>query len=405
MSKDLKTNKTTEHEEGSYVLEDDIETLIAEINSKKHSDVSDEEEEVLSKKAKKKKGKKEKKYKYSSPKRVVLICLISVVVVLGLTLFAFKKYFHIEDKLQPGDVFREQVETVVKKYSQEPLEYAKEYLDEVTATNSILEVDFIDAGQGDSILIQCEGETMLIDASLDEYGTYIQNYLLKKGIHQLDYVVITHYDWDHVGGMDVILQKFDCINVFLPPYVTDTKSYRDVLLAMSAKNYRGKEPLPGTTFKLGDANVQIIGPTSYKTDNENDLSTIVMVYHGDNRFLFTGDAEFDEEQSLINGNYDLSADVLKLGHHGSKTSSCEEFLQAVNPEYAVISCGQDNPYGHPHESTLERLKRLNIKVFRTDEQGAVVAVSNGQDIFWNTEPSTTWKPGVKPDKSKGKKSK
>ena len=360
MSKDLKTNKTTEHEEGSYVLEDDIETLIAEINSKKHSDVSDEEEEVLSKKTKKKKVKKDKKYKYSSPKRVVLICLISVVAVLGLTLFAFKKYFHIEDKLQPGDVFREQVETVVKKYSQEPLEYAKEYLDEVTATNSILEVDFIDAGQGDSILIQCEGETMLIDASLDEYGTYIQNY---------------------------------------------TKSYRDVLLAMSAKNYRGKEPLPGTTFKLGDANVQIIGPTSYKTDNENDLSTIVMVYHGDNRFLFTGDAEYDEEQSLINGNYDLSADVLKLGHHGSKTSSCEEFLQAVNPEYAVISCGQDNPYGHPHESTLERLKRLNIKVFRTDEQGAVVAVSNGQDIFWNTEPSTTWKPGVKPDKSKGKKSK
>ena len=130
-----------------------------------------------------------------------------------------------------------------------------------------------------------------------------------------------------------------------------------------------------------------------------------MVYHGDNRFLFTGDAEYDEEQSLINGNYDLSADVLKLGHHGSKTSSCEEFLQAVNPEYAVISCGQDNPYGHPHESTLERLKRLNIKVFRTDEQGAVVAVSNGQDIFWNTEPSTTWKPGVKPDNSKGKKSK
>lgn len=257
---------------------------------------------------------------------------------------------------------------------------------------SELTVHYLDVGQGDCILAACDGEYMLIDAGDNSQGTKIQNYLTKQGVKKLKYAVGTHPDADHIGGLDVILYKFECGTVMMPDQSKDTATYRDVVDTMKQKGYRNTVPEPGDSFSLGSAKCTVLSPGK-KYEDANNNSIVLKVVHGDNTFLFMGDAEEEAESALLKSGADVQADVLKVGHHGSRSSSSKKFLDTVDPSYAVISCGEDNSYGHPHAETLNSLRAMGVEVFRSDEQGTIVAVSDGSKITWNSAPSDSWKAG------------
>lgn len=262
------------------------------------------------------------------------------------------------------------------------------------SASSELQVHFIDVGQGDSTLILCGGEAMLIDAGDNGKGTAIQLYLQKQGVEALTYVIGTHPDSDHIGGLDVILTKFDCGAVIMPQIASDTAAYRDVIGALTYRNYQITPPLAGDSYRLGEAVFTIVAPNGEYAD-DNNSSVGIRLVHGNNSFLFTGDAETEAETDMLQSGIDIKADVLHTGHHGSASSSSRDFIDRVAPAYAVISCGRDNPYGHPHEQTLDTLREYDVQVFRTDEQGSIVAVSDGSSITWNREPSQTWSAGTR----------
>ncbi len=259
--------------------------------------------------------------------------------------------------------------------------------------SSDLEVHFIDVGQGDATLILCGGHAMLIDAGDNDKGTLVQSYLRSQAVENLDYVIGTHPDADHIGGLDVVLYKFDCETVILPDIDSDTKTYEDVLAAMSEKDYAVTRPVVGQTYALGDAEFTIVAPNRDYGNDKNDWSVGVLVQNGENRFLFTGDAGEDAEKDMLANGIDLSADVYKVAHHGSDTGTSEAFLEAVAPDWAVISVGEDNSYGHPDAQVLNELRSAGVSVFRTDEQGTIVAVSDGIEITWSCSPSDSWKAG------------
>lgn len=259
--------------------------------------------------------------------------------------------------------------------------------------NGILEVHYMDVGQGDSTLIISDGHAMLIDAGNNNKGTTVQNYLQKQGVKKLDYVIGTHPDADHIGGLDVIIYKFDCGKILLPDYSKDTKTYEEVVDTLKAKNYKAIHPKVGGSYALGDATFTVIAPGNRKFDSANDYSIAIRLEHGNNHFLFVGDAEADSELEMLKSKQDLASNVYKVSHHGSKTATSEEFLKAVNPEYAVISCGEDNSYGHPHAEVMNLLRSEGVKVYRTDEQGTIAARSDGNKITWNMSPDTSWKAG------------
>lgn len=259
--------------------------------------------------------------------------------------------------------------------------------------DSTLEMHFLDVGQGDCTLITCDGHSMLIDAGKNDQGTEIQSYLESKGIENLDYVIGTHPDSDHIGGLDVVLYKFGADRVFMPDYAKDTKTYDDVVQVIKNKNLKRSQPEVGSVWQLGGAEFTIVAPNRDYGNQANDQSIAVMLTHGEKKFLLTGDAEEDSEADMLDNGISLKADVYKVAHHGSKTASTEEFLEAVDPEYAVISVGEGNSYGHPHAEVLNRLRSMGVEVFRTDEQGTVVLKSDGKKITWNMSPSDSWKAG------------
>lgn len=255
-----------------------------------------------------------------------------------------------------------------------------------------MSVHFIDVGQGDATLVINGDYAMLIDAGIDDYGTRLQLYLQKQGIEKLDYLILTHTDADHIGAADVIITKFPIDTVFMGDYPKNTVTYRDTLAAFNASGLSYMIPSAGSTYELGDAFFTFVNPGK-EYDNSNDSSLCFFLQKGDNTFLFTGDAGMDVEEDILDAGWDLSADVYHVGHHGSRYSSCSTFLEAVSPTYAVISCGEDNEYGHPHAQTLNTLRKMGVKVFRTDEQGTIVATTSGVEIKWNCAPSETWKAG------------
>ena len=265
---------------------------------------------------------------------------------------------------------------------------------DMTNNNSLaeLQVHFIDVGQGDATLLTCGGHAMLIDAGDNNKGTTVQLYLAKQGVDHLDYLVLTHSDADHIGGADVVISKFNIDNIFFSNYEQDTKAYRELMDTLQARGRTYTTPAAGETYALGDASFTILGPLkSYGDANNSSIS--LMVEHGEKRFLFTGDCEETAEADLTASGRSLSADVYQAGHHGSRSSSSQKLMDAVSPAYAVISCGEDNSYGHPHAEVLNRFRSMGIKVFRTDEQGSVVAVSDGASVTWNCAPSETWQAG------------
>ncbi len=262
-----------------------------------------------------------------------------------------------------------------------------------SAINEILKVHFIDVGQGDAILITCGEDTMLIDAGDNSYGTTVQKYLMKQGVDSLDYVVITHPDADHLGGMDVIIYKYDCGIIFMPDVEKDTVSYQDVFDVMDVKYYSKTSPKVGDEYKLGNAIFQIISPAlTYSETNNNSI--VIRLVHGDNSFLFTGDIELQAQQEMAYSGFELKSTVMKIPHHGGKGGYQKWFYNEVQPEYAVISCGINNSYGHPNQEVLESLREFGVQLYRTDEQGNIVATSDGKSISWNTIASASWNPGT-----------
>ena len=259
---------------------------------------------------------------------------------------------------------------------------------------STLEVHYLDIGQGDCTLIRQGDHAMLIDAGNNSKGTTVQAYLENQGIDHLDYVIGTHPDADHIGGLDVIIYKFDCGKVMMPDYSKDTQTYDDVIQAAKSKDYQIAHPKAGEEYTLGEAEVTVVCPVkdSYGS-NANDYSIGVRVQLGKNSFLFTGDAEEHSEEDMVSSGENLKADIYKAAHHGSRTANTEDFLKAVDPQYVVISCGEGNTYGHPHAEVLNRLREMGIQIFRTDDQGTIVAVSDGQTIAFNASPSDNWTPG------------
>lgn len=255
-----------------------------------------------------------------------------------------------------------------------------------------MEVHFIDVGQGDSTLILCDGHAMLIDAGDYSKGTAIQNYLQKQKVKKLDYLILTHPDSDHIGGAPVIITKFEIDKVFMSNYEKDNKTYQKLIQALDNKRLKYTTPRVGAQYALGTAKITILAPNG-TYDNPNDASIALMIQNGENRFLFTGDAGEEAEQDMLAADVDLSADVYKAGHHGSRTSTSQQFFESVNPSCAVISCGEDNSYGHPHAETLNTFRMNGVKVYRTDEDGTIIAASDGKKITFNVPASETWKAG------------
>lgn len=255
-----------------------------------------------------------------------------------------------------------------------------------------LEVHFIDVGQGDATLIKADGHAMLIDAGENDKGTAVQLYLKKQGVEQLDYLVLTHTDSDHIGGADVIISKFDIGQIFMSDFKKDNKTYRELMESMQYKHMTYTTPEVGAEFALGNATFTIIAPNG-DYDDPNNSSIALILDYGENSFLFSGDCEEEAEQDILDNGMNLDVDVYQVGHHGSRSSSSEDFLDAMSPEYAVISCAEKNSYGHPHARTLNNLRERKIKVFRTDEQGSIIAFSDGKEIMWNCSPSDSWQSG------------
>ena len=260
---------------------------------------------------------------------------------------------------------------------------------EQPASNEIvaeeLKVYFIDVGQADSILIQQGEHSMLIDAGNNEDGGTVCNYIKAQGVSTLEHVVGTHPHEDHIGGLDNVINTFNVKNVYIPKKSATTKTYKDVLMAIKNKNLTIKAPVVGESFKLGKAEFTVLAP--YKIyDDANNCSIVLKMKYENNSVLFTGDAEATSEMDMVKGGADLKCDVLKVGHHGSKTSTCSNFLSKVSPKYAVVSVGKDNKYNHPSQSTMDRLR--DISVYRTDENGTIVMTSDGNNIKFSCAPGS-----------------
>lgn len=250
-----------------------------------------------------------------------------------------------------------------------------------SAGESSFQITFLDVGQADAALIECDGETLLIDGGNAADSNLIYSVLTKKGITHLDYVICTHAHEDHVGGLSGALQAATAGVVYSPVTSYSSKAFKNFAAAVEAQGLSLTVPTAGDVFSVGSANVVILGPVKEYTDT-NNTSIVVQILYGNTSYLFTGDMERAAELDLIDSGVDLKSDVLKVGHHGSSTSSSYVFLNEVLPDYAVISCGTNNSYGHPHEEVLSRLADAEVELYRTDLQGDITLTSDGEQIWF-----------------------
>jgi competence protein ComEC len=248
-----------------------------------------------------------------------------------------------------------------------------------------LQVRFLDVGQADSELIQCDGKSMLIDAGTNATATSLVATLKGLGITRFDVVVGTHPHEDHIGGLDNVISSFDIGIVYMPEVSADTDTFRDVLTAIKNKGLSITTPVPGTGFDLGKAHFTIFAPNSASYDDLNNYSIVLRMDYGNTSFLFTGDAQALSEQEMLTKGFNLKVDVLKVGHHGSSTSTLPAFLKAVSPRYAVIEVGKGNDYGHPAQVTLDDLRSAGVTVYRTDLNGTVTITSDGVSLNMRSE--------------------
>ena len=245
-----------------------------------------------------------------------------------------------------------------------------------------LQVIVFDVGQADCTLLKMDGHAMLIDAGNTGQDKLVLNYLAEYGITTLDYLVATHPHADHIGSMTSVVNAMDSIGtVLMPDKPHTTKTYLNLITAIENKDIPLTIPTPGEVFQWGDATVEVLAPNSPTYKDLNDYSIVLRVEFGETSFLFTGDAgTISENEQLAVAKDSLKSDVLKVGHHGSRTSSTQKYLNAVAPSYAVICCGADNDYGHPHTEAMTRLTGTGATIYRTDLQSTIIFTTDGKDI-------------------------
>ncbi len=250
--------------------------------------------------------------------------------------------------------------------------------DPASPTTAVLTVHFIDAGQGDAILIQTpQGENLLIDAGSNDSEPVVLDYLRSSGVKELAAVVGTHPHEDHIGSMDAVINKFKVNQVYLPRITGNTMTYRNLLAAAKNQGITIQTARAGAIIPLKNVKCQFLGPCADRYENMNDYSAVLRVDYGSLSFLFMGDAGTEAENQMMAQGMNLRAAVLKVGHHGSSSGTGESFLQAVSPRYAVISCGKDNPYGHPHAETLAKLRQAGVEIYTTPQHGSIIIKANG----------------------------
>ena len=303
-----------------------------------------------------------------------IILLVFILLVFAGSFFVDKKLFNsLKDTI--FSEIKSGVNTLKKEINKnETVESTKE-------NNIILDKDFmvlfIDVGQADSILIKSQDEYMLIDAGNNADGPKLVNFFNELSIKEFKYVFGTHAHEDHIGGMDNIIKNFKVKNFYMPNATTTTQTFLEILEQLEKKKIAFKTPNIGTKLKLGESNIEII----YVGENEedlNDTSIIIKVTYKNTSFLFTGDTTSNVEKEILDK--EIESDVLKVAHHGSKYSSSASFLNKVKPKYAIISCGKNNDYGHPHDVILKKLKKLKTNIYRTDKLGTIIVISDGKNI-------------------------
>jgi competence protein ComEC len=266
------------------------------------------------------------------------------------------------------------------------------------AGNGTFSVTSLDVGQGDAELISCEGHYMLIDGGMPDQSQKLYRAVKDRGITHLDYLVCTHPHADHAGGLPGALEYASCDRALSPVADYGNDVFHTFAEEMDRHHIPISVPSAGDHFSLGSAVFTVLGPTDTEASmNPNDLSLVLRADYGKNSFLFTGDAEQEEQQLMLWNEYDLlNADVLKAAHHGSANGASAAFLSAVSPKLTVISCGAGNDYGHPHQQTLELLKACGSEVFRTDLQGDITITGDGQSLreeVSRNQDADVWLPG------------
>ena len=241
-----------------------------------------------------------------------------------------------------------------------------------------IDVHFISTGNSDSILISDNNKYALIDGADNDDEDVLVDYLKKQGVKELEYLILTHPDADHCGGLDAVVKNFKINNVFVGNGSSDTKTYKDFIDACMNKKLQPSVPLADKEFKLGNGILKFYNQKANSKDVNNN-SLVALYTNGNNKFLFTGDAGVEVEKSLPLNEIG-KVDVLKVGHHGSKTSTSDAFVKAISPKYAVICCGKDNKYGHPHKETTETLNKYKVTTYRTDLNGTVIVTSDQKNI-------------------------
>ena len=252
----------------------------------------------------------------------------------------------------------------------------------VLPADSTFEIHFFDVGEADSTLVECDGHYMLIDGGNPSSSGFLYSYLKQHGIDYLDYIVCSHAHTDHVGGLAGALNYASVGIAYAPVVEYDSRAFNSFVKYLSAQDKEIIVPASGETIMLGSATVTFIGPVDLLLAelNMNNSSIILRIEYGNTSFLFTGDAEIEEELSVVSSGLKLQSTLLKVGHHGSYTSSTEAFLSAVDPKYAVISVGKDNEYGHPHDVIFERLSSVCDVIYRTDIDGEITCISDGMTL-------------------------
>lgn len=253
-----------------------------------------------------------------------------------------------------------------------------------TRVSGTLEVHFLDVGQADCALLRYDDHAILVDGGCRKTGDQVVRYLQTQDIRKLDYVICTHAHQDHAGGLAAVLRAFPTRQVLCPTSAYDSRSFRDFRRAAAAQHKSLRRPHVGEVFSLGPVCLTVLSPRrTYPV--VNDSSIVLRVDYGSTSFLLAADAEQQAEQDMLLGTLPLSATVLKLGHHGCSSSTSAAFLQAVSPQYAVISVGRQNKYGYPDEEVISRLEDAGVQIYRTDQQGTILCVSDGRHLRFSTQ--------------------
>lgn len=256
-------------------------------------------------------------------------------------------------------------------------------------TEGELILTMIDVGQADCFLLEQEGKTALVDCGTRSTGEDAVEYLKSIGITKIDYVFGTHPHDDHMGGMYDIITNFEIGKIIIPEVkagIVTANWYITLMEEIQANNYTVEDPEKGDIYSLGDAVIEVVEQMEDAGDDINNYSTVLKVSFGEMDIIMTGDAEKEVEELILNSGADIDAEIFKLGHHGSDTSNSEEFLDAISPEYALISAKIGNKYEHPIKSTMEKLEERDIQVYRTDENGTVILTITPQDVTFSCEP-------------------